>query len=189
MTRLLDEDDGALVARCLAGESAAWSALVHRYKRLVYAVARRARLDESAVADVFQTVFARLVEHLPRLRQPERLQAWIVTTAKRESLLQLRRNRRMVSLTPDDDDPDAPQVEIVDEAAIPEQALIDLQQANRVRDALERMGSRCRDLLQLLFRDDESLPYEEVSRRTGMPVGSIGPTRTRCIEKLRELLK
>ena len=83
-----DEDDAALVARCLRGEARAWAALVQRYQRLVYAIVRRIGLDEHAAADVFQTVFARLVQHLPRIADPHRLQAWIVTTAKREALLQ-----------------------------------------------------------------------------------------------------
>ena len=80
------EDDAALVARCRSGDGAAWAALVRRYQRIVYAIAMRTGADEHAAADVFQTVFARLHEHLPRLSPPERLQAWIVTTAKREAL-------------------------------------------------------------------------------------------------------
>lgn len=196
MTTLTDEDDTALVARCVAGEAAAWTALVHRYKRLVYAVARRARLDDAAVADVFQTVFARLIEHLPRLRQPERLHAWIVTTAKREALLQRRSAERTTSLTRTDDDGEAgqgAQADVVDDAALPDEMLMELQEANRVRNALDRLDGRCRDLLMLLFGDhdgerDGDLPYDEVSRRMAMPIGSIGPTRSRCLEKLRGLL-
>lgn len=184
-----DEDDAALVARCLRGEDAAWEALVHRYQRLVYAIVRRAGLDEHAAADVFQTVFARLIEHLPRLRQAERLQAWIVTTAKRESIAQSARGRRTVSLTPtEDEDGTHAGDEVADDSPLPEEALIELQQVNQVRQALERLDSRCRELLLLLFRDkEEAVPYDEVARRMAMPVGSIGPTRSRCIEKLRAL--
>lgn len=189
MTRSTDDDDASLTARCLGGDAAAWKALVHRYQRLVYAVAQRARLDDHGIADVFQTVFARLIEHLPRLRQPERLQAWIVTTAKRESLLQHRRGQRTISMTPEDET-DATRWDGVDDSPLPEQVLIELQQASQLRAALERMDVRCRELLLLLFRDDdETLPYEEVARRMGMPIGSIGPTRSRCIEKLREILE
>jgi len=190
MTGLADEDDAALVLRCRRGEGAAWAALVHRYQRLVYAIVRRFGLDEHTAADVFQTVFARLVEHLPRIADPQRLQAWIVTTAKREVLLALRRGQRTVSMTRDEDAGDeTAEFDIADDAQLPEDALADLQQQELVRRALDRMDARCRELLLLLFRDDgDKLPYEEVARRLGVAVGSIGPTRARCLGKLRGLV-
>jgi RNA polymerase sigma factor (sigma-70 family) len=186
-----EEPDAALVARCQSGEAAAWRALVQRYQRLVYAVARRAGMDEHGAADVFQQVFARLVEHLPRLRDASKLQAWIVTTAKREVLAHWRRGKRTVSMTGDaDDGEDAAPFDVADDAAIPEDMLADLQQVHRMRLALERLDERCRTLLKLVFRDeDEALPYDEVARQLGMPVGSIGPTRARCLGKLRGLLE
>jgi len=190
MASLPDEDDATLVARCRGGERAAWEALVQRYQRLVYAVARRTRLDEESVADVFQTVFARLLEHLPRIRDASRVQAWLVTTAKRESLLHVRRAQRTVSLSRDDDGNDDAMHDVADDGPLPEEALADLQQMHRLRLALDSLDARCRDLLLLLFRDeDDAVPYEEVARRMAMPVGSIGPTRSRCLEKLRGTLK
>jgi len=190
MASLPDEDDATLVARCRGGERAAWETLVQRYQRLVYAVARRTRLDEESVADVFQTVFARLLEHLPRIRDASRLQAWLVTTAKRESLLHVRRAQRTVSLSRDDDGNDDAMHDVVDDGPLPEEALAELQQMHRLRLALDRLDARCRDLLLLLFRDeDDAVPYEEVARRMAMPIGSIGPTRSRCLEKLRGTLK
>ncbi len=186
------EDDAALVQRCLNGERAAWNQLVQRYQRLVYAIVRRAGMDEHTGADVFQTVFARLVEHLPRLRQPERLQAWVVTTAKRECLAWRARSGRTVSISsvPGDDGEDAsPGFDPADEGPLAEDLLDDLQQQQRVRLALEKMDERCRTLLRLLFADeDEAVGYEDISRRLSMPVGSIGPTRTRCLGKLRVLI-
>jgi RNA polymerase sigma factor (sigma-70 family) len=188
VTRLIDEDDASLASRCVRGEAAAWTALVQRYQRLVYAIARRAGLDDHAVADVFQTVFARLVEHLPRIRQSDRLQAWIVTTAKREAISQHRRAKMTVSMTPASDDEDATQWDIADESPLPEDVLIELQQLDLLRKALEALDGRCRDLLTMLFRDrDEAIPYDEVARLMGMPVGSIGPTRARCLDKLRTI--
>ncbi len=186
-----EPSDAELVAWCKAGQARGWRLLVQRYQRLVYAVARRAGLDEHAAADVFQTVFARLLKALPELQQPDRLRAWIVTTAKRDALLQLRRSQRTVSLTPANDaDPgDAGQHDVADEALLPEQALDDLQQMHLLRQAMERLDSRCRGLLTMLFADDEDrLPYEQIAIRHGMPVGSIGPTRSRCLGKLRALL-
>jgi RNA polymerase sigma factor (sigma-70 family) len=185
------DEDAALVARCRQGDASAWAALVRRYQRLVYAVVRRAGLDEHAAADVFQTVFSRLLEHLPRLTQPERLQAWIVTTAKREALRQRHVGQRTVSMSGPDDAPGTGLAEtLADEAPLAEDALSDLQQLDRLRHGLDRLDGRCRDLLLLLFADeDERPPYDEVARRMAMPVGSIGPTRARCLGKLRALVE
>lgn len=187
-----EDDDATLVARCRRGDGEAWAALVQRYQRLVYAVAMRVGHDAHVAADVFQTVFARLVEHLPRIADPNRLQAWIVTTAKREALLLRRRGERTVSMTREDEDDAsgaAPEWELADDGALPEQALDDMQQAHRLRLALERLDRRCRELLALLFRDeDETVAYDEVARRMDMPIGSIGPTRARCLAKLRLLV-
>ncbi len=186
---LTDEDDAQLVARCRSGESAAWAVLVARYQRLVYAVVRRAGHDEHTAADVFQTVFSRLVEHLPKLAQPDRLQAWIVTTAKREALRARERAQRQVSLTPEDEDAPSLAEHLADDSPLAEEALSDLQQLDLLRRGLERLDERCRELLKLVFRDeDERLPYEEVGRRLGVPTGSVGPTRSRCLDKLRKLV-
>ena len=184
------EDDAALVARCIAGDGGAWATLVQRYQRLVYAIVRRMGMDEHLAADVFQTVFSRLVEHLPRIADPSRLQAWIVTTAKREALLQRRIGQRSVSMTRADESlDDGAEWDLADEAPIAEEALADLQQINQVRNALERLDERCRSLLTMLVRDeDDLLSYEEVARRLATSVGSIGPTRSRCLDKLRRLV-
>lgn len=183
------DDDAALVARCAAGDGTAWALLVERYQRLVYTIVRRIGLDEHAAADVFQTVFARLLQHLRRLDDPSRLQAWIVTTAKREALLQRKLGQRHQSMTRCDESADeASEWDLADESPIAEEALSEWQQLNLLRVALDRLDARCRNLLLLLFRDeDEKLSYEEVARRQGSSVGSIGPTRSRCLDKLRTL--
>lgn len=189
------DDDARLVARCRQGDAGAWAALVQRYQRLVYAIVRRTGFDEHAAADVFQTVFSRLLQHLPRLDDPSRLQAWIVTTTKREALLQRQRAQRTVSMHRSGDGGDAEaggwtaDWEPADEADGPERQLDELQQLHVLRQAMDRLDARCRDLLALLFTDDDTrVPYEEVGRRLGLPVGSIGPTRARCLGKLRSLI-
>jgi RNA polymerase sigma factor (sigma-70 family) len=184
-------EDAALVARCRAGDGSAWDALVQRHQRLVYALAMRIGLDEHGAADILQTVFARLLQHLPRIAEPARLQGWIAITAKREALLQLHRSRRTVSMSiaDDGDDDRASAWDIADDAAQPDAVLQDLQQLAELRRALDRLDQRSRSLLLLLFRaDDDKLPYDEVARRMGIPVGSIGPTRARCLDKLRKLM-
>ena len=183
-------EDAALVARCLRGESAAWTALVQRYQRLVYAIVRRAGLDEHTGADVFQTVFSRLVQHLPRIGDPSRLQAWIVTTTKREAILQSQRSQRTVSMTRDGgEDGESTEWDFADESPNAEAALDELQQLHRVRLALDRLEPRQRDLMLMLFSDDDrKVPYEDIAAKLGIPVGSIGPTRARCLQKLRKML-
>jgi RNA polymerase sigma factor (sigma-70 family) len=190
-----DDTDAGLIRRCVAGEAAAWNQLVTRYQRLVYAIVTRMGLDGHAAADVFQAVFEKLVVNLPKIRDPGRLQAWIVTTAKREGLAARRHGQRHVSITRSDDDdgagssPAHEEFDIADETPIAEEQLSDLQQLHRLRVALDRLEPRCRDLLKLVFQDDEDrVGYDEVSQRLGIPVGSIGPTRSRCLSKLRQLL-
>lgn len=185
-----NHDDAILVARCIGGDGAAWAILVQRYQRLVYAIVSRMGLDEHMAADVFQTVFARLFEHLPRINDPGRLQAWIVTTAKREALLQRNRDQRMVSITHvGPDNGDGLEWDLADESPGAEEAMDELQQRHQVRNAMDRLDDRCRNLLLLLFCDEDAkLAYEEVARRLSMTVGSIGPTRARCLDKLRRLV-
>lgn len=186
-----EEGDAELVHRCRAGDPTAWESLVARYQRLVYAIVTRMGLDQHAAADVFQAVFEKLVQHLPRLREPARLQAWIVTTAKREGLAARRQGQRQVSMTrPDDEDSHGPaEWDLADDSPRAEELLDDLQQLHRLRLALERLDTRCRELLLLVFRDeDELLGYDEIGRRLNLPLGSIGPTRARCLGKLRKLL-
>ena len=180
-----NEEDAALVARCRQGEAAAWSLLVRRHQRLVFIIALRAGMDEHGAADILQTVFTRLLENLPRITQPGRLHAWIVTTAKREVLHKLRSSSRLVSMSADESS-QTPAWDAADKALLPEDALAEQQDLDALRTALERLDERCRQLLKLLFRhDDERVGYEEIARTLAMPLGSIGPLRARCLAKLR----
>jgi len=187
----IDEELLELVVGCRAGDKAAWAALVQRFQRLVYAVVCRMGLDEHDAADVFQTVFERLNKHLPRLKDPSKLRAWVVTTAKREALLQRQRARRTVSMTVADDEDTgvSPEWDVADDALRPEQTLSHLQQLDRLRHAIDSLEPRTRSLVEMLFCDeDERLPYEDIARQLGMAVGSLGPTRKRLLERLRRSL-
>lgn len=186
MPESTNADDSSLVSRCLEGDPAAWEDLVRRYQRLVYAIARNAGLEEHTCADVFQTVFMRLIQHLPGIAEPARLQAWIVTTTKREAWLQRRHAARLLSMTQGEADDDNTYA-IADTAPQPDETVAHWQQLAQVQLALERLDLRCRQLLQALFAD-EGNEYGELARRLGMAVGSIGPTRARCLTKLRRLI-
>jgi RNA polymerase sigma factor (sigma-70 family) len=186
----LTDDD--LVRRCREGQQAAWSTLVRRFQRLVYTVPRRAGLSDALAADVFQACFSRLFENIDRIEDGSRVRAWLVTTARRESLRLLKEGSRIVDLAGpqagDDDDGEDPFARIADTAALPDELLDELQQQHRVREALDRLDPRSRQLLELLFLQEEPLPYGEIASRLGIAEGSIGPTRARALEKLRRLM-
>lgn len=184
--------DAELIQACRRGETAAWERLVLRFERLIYTVPRRAGLGADEAADVFQTVFMRLHEHLDSLAQPERVQAWLVTTARRETLRLLQQRQRSVplaSLAPRGDDERRGEIEPVDPEPLPEQLLQELQLRHRARVALERLEEPCRTLLGLLYGGDDTPSYADVAAQLGIPLGSVGPTRARCLDKVRGSMK
>ncbi len=195
MTVSPDATDDELVHACRAGRQAAWAILVRRYQRLIYTVARRAGLGDAAAADVFQATFARLVEHLDRIEDATRLRAWLVTTARRETLRTLELQQRQVDLQPADGDADGDGGEPGDPLdrlpaadPLPEALLSDLQQQHRLRQAVDALDPRARQFVELVFLQDEPPPYSEIARQLGIAEGSIGPTRARCLAKLRDIL-
>lgn len=191
-TSLAQLTDEHLIALCRAGEAAAWNTLVERFQRLIYTVPRRARLSEAEAADVFQETFTRLFEHLHRLDDPSRVRAWLVTTARRETLRMLRQAALVASpaaAEPQDaDDGTDPLERIAGADPLPEDMLGEIQQHDLLRRAFERLGERCRSLLDALFLQDPPQAYELVSARLGLAMGSIGPTRARCLGELRGLM-
>ena len=187
-----EASDSDLVARCRAGEEAAWKLLVRRYQRLVFTVPRRAGLSEDQAADVFQMVFARLFEHLDRLDDPSRVHAWLVTTARRETLRLLDLSRRVVDLTPagtDDAAPGDPMDRFASEGPLPEALISELQEQDRLARAMAALDDRTREFIELLFLQDEPLTYAEIGARLGLAEGSVGPNRARCLDKLRAVLR
>ena len=177
--------DAELIARCRQGHEAAWSTLVRRYQRLIFTVPRRAGLSAEEAADVFQSCFEKLYRHIDRIADAERVRAWLVTTARRETLRLLEQARRVVDLAPaghdDDDDKGDPLDRFADPQPLAETLLADLQEQDRVRRAMERLDARSRQLLELLFLQDDALPYAEIAARLGIAEGSIGPLRARAL--------
>jgi RNA polymerase sigma factor (sigma-70 family) len=133
---------------------------------------------------VFQSVFARLLEHLHKLEQPDRVHAWLVTTAKRETWRLLRQRSAAKEVSTDDEEAQ----ELPADLPLPHEALQRLEDQHLVRLALERLEDHCRRLLTSLFFHDTPPSYGDIAIQLGMPTGSIGPTRARCLQKLRGLL-
>lgn len=177
-----ERTDAELVARCLEGDSGAWHVLIHRYRRLIYSIPNKFRFDPADCDDVFQTVVVKLLEHLSDLKDESKVSSWLITTTTRHCIQLRSQQRRNVG-----DD------EAMDREAAPgdttEEIQIQVDREQKIRESITRMPDRCRRLLELLFQDPRSPSYEEISRELGMPVPSIGPTRARCIEKLRALLE
>jgi len=176
-------DDAELievVAQARAGANAAWETLIERFGGLVIAIARRCRLSDADVAEVSQTTWLRLVENLDRIEQPERLGGWLATTSRRESL-RIATRRAVVSPS------EAVYLMVDDEADPLDAALLREEQARAIRLAAERLSPHCRRLLGVLMSDDD-LPYKAIAEQLNMPIGSIGPTRGRCLEHLRQIL-
>lgn len=149
---------------------------MERFTPLVWATVRGHRLGDADAADVVQTTWLRLVEHLGQIQEPERVGAWLATTARRESLRVLSAGGRTVPTEQFDD--------LRDERRGPAEAAIERDRDARLRGALGRLGTRCSTLLRLLAADPPPA-YADVSEALGMPIGSIGPTRRRCLEQLR----
>ena len=180
----MEATDADLVRACTRGDKQAWETLVRRYERLVFSVARRGGLNEDAAADVFQRVFVSLVEHVHTLQQPDRLSAWLVTSAKRETWRAGRRAAAQRAVHA----PEEHAVDVPDSDMTAEDEVVRLEEQDLVRRAVESLDGRCRELLQLMFYSEEPLSYAQIAARLGIAEGSIGPIRGRCLERLRQQL-
>jgi RNA polymerase sigma factor (sigma-70 family) len=186
-----------LVAAAATGDQSAWDSLVGRYSGLVWSVTRSHRLGTADAADVFQTVWLRLVEHLDRLREPDHVGGWLAATARHECLRVLRSASREL---PDEDVAlardagtgrgDRSQADRLGLAPAPnpEAAVLASEERAALLAAYGRLSDRCRELLGLLVCDPPQ-SYAEISASLDMPIGSIGPTRGRCLTALRGLLE
>jgi RNA polymerase sigma factor (sigma-70 family) len=182
-------DDRQLIEHCLDGDEAAWETLILRYQRLVYSIPLRNGLGEDVAGDIFQSVCLRLLEHLSTLKDRGKLASWLITTTTREVWRTSHRSRREAPIGEGGDVEDGlPPFDIADDRPLPEHEHIQLERQQQLREAVDSLADRCRSLIELLYFVEDRPSYEEISRRLGMPVPSIGPTRARCLEKLRKAM-
>ena len=180
--RYHDLSDPELIARCLDGDPDAWEELIAvRYKRLIYSIPNKFRFSPADCDDVFQTIVVKLLEHLGDLKDDSKVSSWLITTTTRYCIQVRSLKQRNVS---DDDRIEA----TPDPAETSEQVHIQTNREQKIRESIQAMSIKCRQLLESLSEDPRP-SYEEISQRLGMPVPSIGPTRARCIEKLLALLR
>ena len=167
----------ALVPRAIDGDEAAWEALVSRLERVAWRSIAGFDLGSEDRKDAFAATFFRLNERLATIREPAKLPGWVATTARNEVHTLLRSRRRLQTTDPHD-------LPLAPEPAVGEQRLIADELRSAVRDAFDELSERCRELLRLATVDPP-LSYAEIGDVLGMPHGSIGPTRQRCLERLR----
>ncbi len=173
-----------LVELCRKGDSEAWSVIVDRYADFVFSVVSRYRLTEEDSKDVFHATFEALYQSLGSIAQPETLPKWLAVTASRQCLRLRRASERYVALSEEALDLDS-LVQQDEQSA--ELAAVREVEAEMVRQAVSRVGGRCTPLLTLLYLEDRH--YTEIADILGIPIGAIGPTRARCLEKLRKSLQ
>lgn len=175
-------DVTSLVRRAADGDRQAWEHLVEQYARLIWAITRDFKLVESDAADVAQATWLRLLEHIDRIEHPDRLGSWLAATARNECLRNLATRKKVVlseaNITLEGVAAHGPEVD---------ERLLAAERAQVVREALERLPHKWQQMLEMLMADPP-VSYAEISDQLGLPVGSIGPTRRRCLARLQELL-
>jgi RNA polymerase sigma factor (sigma-70 family) len=176
-----DSSVSALVARVVDGDQEAWNEIIERYAPLVWSICLRHQLSRSDIDDVGQSVWLLLIENIGKLRAAAALPGWLATTTKRECLRVLRTTQRHdhADLPPEEQMPVDP------EAATIEQEIILAERNAALRAAFAELAPSCHELLSMLITDPP-FSYADVSTRMGIPVGSIGPTRARCLDRLRQ---
>ncbi len=179
------DDVAHLVRRAVDGDQAAWSGIVDRFSGRVWAICRAHRLSHADAADVFQQTWLRVLEHLDSLRDPARLGAWIGTTCRHEALAAIRRARRSQPVG----DPDLLD-RVAGPADDPEAPILTADRDAELWRAFRRLSLRCQEVLRVLVVDvpDGRPSYELAAAALDIPIGSLGPTRGRCLAQLRRFL-
>jgi RNA polymerase sigma factor (sigma-70 family) len=176
-------DASLLLRRVADGDIQAWNEIVDQYSKLIWSITARFKLGESDAADVVQTTWMRLIEYIDRIEKPDRIGSWLAATARNECLRNLAARKRVVLVHEDAEfdiaDSHCPEVD---------EALLAAERAQIVQEALAHLPEQWQQLLELLMADPP-ISYAEISDQLGLPIGSIGPTRGRCLAKLRVLLE
>lgn len=175
-------DDVRLVKECLAGHEESWSALIEKYKALIYSIPVKYGLPPHEAAEVFQGTCVELLTRLPKLREPRALPKWLMQVAHHQCYRWKRQQQRTVSRDADTTVPEPAT------PAIAEDVVQQTQEEQMLREAMIKLTPQCRRLVELLFLESPPRPYSEVASELGLAPGSIGFTRQKCIERLRRYL-
>jgi RNA polymerase sigma factor (sigma-70 family) len=176
-------DDANLIQGCLQGEEASWSALLSKYKNLIFSIPIKYGFSREEAADIFQSVCLDILHDLANLRDTRALAGWLIRITNNKCLRQLKQNRRFVS---NETNPLEP---VIPAGETPENRLRELQKEQVLRVAIESLNSRCRQLVEILFFESPPRPYKDVATSLGLATGSIGFIRARCLNKLGQKLQ
>lgn len=169
--------DSQLVKECLDGNEAAWSALIDKYKNLIFSIPVRYGFSQEDSADIFQAVCMDLLLELPRIREPKALAGWLIQVTRNKCFHRKQEQlRRPTTELDEDESTGGPELESI---------IAEVQKEQLLRNAMHELSSRCRQLVHLLFFEFPARPYEQVAAELGLATGSIGLIRRRCLEKLR----
>jgi RNA polymerase sigma factor (sigma-70 family) len=174
--------DEQLVRDCLKGKEHAWSALISRYKNLIFSIPIRYGFSEEDSADIFQAVCMDLLAELPRLREPKALAGWLIQVTRNKCFHRKRETQRHSMQEIGDD-------ELPGSGEPADNLVSELQQDQLLRHALSELAPRCRRLVEMLFFETPTRPYLQVAKDLKIAPGSIGFIRRRCLDKLRERLE
>ena len=170
--------DAVLVQACLANDQLAWGTLIRRHSPRLLTIGRSTGLDRATAEDAVQATWSDLLRHVHELRDPHAVRGWLATTVKRRAIRLSQQRRRTI---------DSVERHVVADVVIDEDLLRD-ERVVALRRAVSELRAGDRELLELLF-SDRSLSYDEIAVIIGRSIGSIGPTRARCLAKLRTLLE
>jgi RNA polymerase sigma factor (sigma-70 family) len=177
-------DDARLVQACRDGDEEAWAALIQRYRRLIYSIPVRYGAQPADAADIFQAVCLELYAELPKLRKVESLRSWLISVTTHQAFHWKQRVRRRGAR-----EGDAEEAEATIAAPTAPDLLVVTEREQTLREAIETLPPRCREMVQLLFFSEPPLPYADVAKRLGLATGSIGFIRGRCLKKLQRALQ
>ncbi len=184
---LSHSSDERLIGRCLKGDQEAWSALIDKYKNLIYSIPVKLGMHQDA-GDIFQSVCVDLISELARLREHRALPKWLMQTCYHKCLHYQRATNRLVELAPEGTDSDAA-LPASDSDELPEHILVQLEQEQILRDAISELPDKCERMVRLLFFEIPPRPYEIIAEELGMATGSIGAIRGRCLAYLKKHLE
>jgi RNA polymerase sigma factor (sigma-70 family) len=185
--RVTHSSDERLIGQCLKGDAEAWSALIDRYKNLIYSIPNKLGMYQDA-GDIFQSVCVDLMAELPRLREHRALPKWLMQTCYHKCLQVQRSADRLVELDPEGTGSD-PLLPVSSSEDLPEHLLVQLEQEQMLRDGILQLPEKCERMLRLLFFEIPPRPYETIAKELGIASGSIGAIRSRCLAQLKKYLE
>jgi RNA polymerase sigma factor (sigma-70 family) len=177
--------DSHLIRDCLQGNEQAWSDLIGRYKNLIFSIPLKTGMSADDATDIFQDVCLDLLSELPKLRHPQALPRWLAQVTYHKCLRWKADRSRYLGEAADNPERELP----AGTEPVPEELLYELERSQKIRQVLSELEPRCCQLIETLFFETPARPYRDVARSLGLAVGSIGPVRERCLERVRRLLE